>query len=109
MLISEGRQFAERRFDDGKVVTASVSSYSPNAFGLHNMHGNVAEWTRSVYRPYPYREADGRNDPGAEGERVVRGGSCYDAPRRCRAAFRLGYPSWQRVHNTGFRIVIEDE
>jgi len=39
----------------------------------------------------------------------VRGGSCYDAPRRCRAAFRLGYPSWQRVHNTGFRIVIEDE
>jgi formylglycine-generating enzyme required for sulfatase activity len=72
------------------------------------MHGNAAEWTRSAYQPYPYQD---ENDPGATspGDRkVVRGGSFYDRPHRCRSAFRLSYPPWQRVHNVGFRIVCED-
>ena len=76
-----------------------------NAWGLHNMHANVAEWTLSTYRPYPYRDDDGRNDPMAEGRRVVRGGSFCDQPQRCRSAFRLDYPSWQKVFNVGFRVV----
>jgi len=36
---------------------------------------------------------------------VVRGGSWCDRPKRCRSAFRLSYPAWQRVHNVGFRVV----
>ena len=40
--------------------------------------------------------------------KVVRGGSFYDRPERARSAFRLGYPSWQRVFNVGFRVVAED-
>jgi formylglycine-generating enzyme required for sulfatase activity len=67
------------------------------------MHGNAAEWTRTAYRPTPYAD-DGRDAPDAGGEKVVRGGSFFDPPRRCRSAFRLRYPAWQRVFNVGFRV-----
>lgn len=72
------------------------------------MHGNAAEWTLSTYRPYPYRDDDGRNTISPEGRKVVRGGSFCDRPTRCRSAFRLDYPSWQRIHNVGFRVVCEE-
>ncbi|NQT40992.1 MAG: formylglycine-generating enzyme family protein, partial [Planctomycetes bacterium] len=97
----------DARFDDGQIATSPVAGYRPNAWGLYDMHGNVAEWTRSAYRPYPYDSTDGRDDLSAEGERVVRGGSWVDRPTRCRSAFRLSYPAWQRVHNVGFRVVCE--
>ena len=99
----------DARWDDGAVATCDVGSYAPNAWGLYDMHGNAAEWTRTTYRPYPYRENDGRNAERAEGEKVVRGGSFRDRPKRCRAAFRLSYPPWQPVHNVGFRVVCEGE
>ncbi len=73
------------------------------------MHNNVAEWTRSAYRPYPYTKADGREDAGGMSQRVVRGGSWYDRPKRATSSFRLAYPQWQRVFNTGFRVVVEGE
>jgi formylglycine-generating enzyme required for sulfatase activity len=95
------------RFDDGMLVTARAGSYRPNAWGLHDMHGNVWEWTRSRYGSYPYVSGDGRNDAGEAGEKVVRGGSWYDRPQRCRSAFRLTYPAWQKVYNVGFRVVVE--
>ena len=97
----------DARFNDGKLVTAGVGGYQPNAWGLHDMHGNVWEWTRSAYRPYPYSELDGRNQPGADEAVVVRGGSWYDRPKRSRSAFRLSYPAWQKVFNVGLRVVIE--
>ena len=98
----------DQRCDDGNLATAPVGSYGPNAWGLYDMHGNAAEWTLSTYRPYPYREDDGRNTTDPEGRKVVRGGSFCDRPARCRSSFRLDYPSWQRVHNVGFRVVCED-
>jgi formylglycine-generating enzyme required for sulfatase activity len=76
-----------------------------NAWGLYDMHGNVAQWTLSTYRPYPYRDDDGRNAAIPEGRKVVRGGSFCDRPQRCRSAFRLDYPAWQKVFNVGFRVV----
>jgi len=95
--------------DDGATATGDVDRWQPNAWGLCGMHGNAAEWTRSLYRAYPYREDDRRNDLSAIGERVVRGGSFYDRPHRARSAFRLGYPSWQRIYNVGFRVVCETD
>ncbi len=72
------------------------------------MHGNAAEWTLSGYRSYPWQDDD-RNGAAASGEKVVRGGSFFDAPAHCRSASRLRYPAWQRVFNVGFRVVCEDE
>jgi formylglycine-generating enzyme required for sulfatase activity len=97
------------RFNDGGFVSAPVGSYQPNPWGLFDVHGNVWEWTRSSLRPYPYVGNDGRNDPAAPGKRVVRGGSWYDRPKRCRSAFRLAYQPYQCVFNVGFRVVMEDE
>jgi formylglycine-generating enzyme required for sulfatase activity len=108
----------DERFDDGALVSAGVGSYQPNAWGLHDMHGNVAEWTRTEYRPYPYREDDGRNAAPVEPETrnlkpetrvVVRGGSWYDRPYRVTSAFRLGYAPYQPVFNVGFRVICEQK
>jgi formylglycine-generating enzyme required for sulfatase activity len=79
--------------------------YRPNAWGLYDMHGNVAEWTRSAYAPYPYRDDDGRNSGAPGGRKVARGGSFYNPPERCRSSIRLSYPYWQRVFDVGFRVV----
>jgi len=88
----------DARFRDNAMITAGVGSYQPNAWGLRDMAGNAAEWTRSTYRPYPYNPGDGRDDPRASGEKTVRGGSWYDRPMRARSAFRLPYQPWQRVY-----------
>ena len=95
------------RFDDGELVTTRVGSYRANAWGLYDMHGNACEWTRSAYAAYPYGADDGRNNLEDSGQKVVRGGSWYDRPKRCRSAFRLSYPAWQKVYNVSFRIIIE--
>jgi len=99
----------DARFDDKKLVTANVGTYRPNPWSLYDMHGNIAEWTRSAYKPYPYKADDGRNKIGTSAERTVRGGSWRDRPKRCRSAFRLSYPNWQKIYNVGFRVVIQAE
>jgi formylglycine-generating enzyme required for sulfatase activity len=100
---------ADTRFNDHSRVSAPAGTYEANPWGLHDMHGNVAEWTLSAYRPYPCREDNGRNEPMAEGRRTVRGGSWYDRPDRCRSAFRQGYVPEQGVYDVGFRVICEHE
>ncbi len=95
------------RFNDNGFLSDSTGQYRPNAWGLYDMHGNVAEWTRSDYRPYPYMESDGRNNGSTSERKVVRGGSWRDRPSLARAAFRLDYRPYQPVFNVGFRVVCE--
>ncbi len=93
--------------NDGSTITDNVGKYTPNAWGLCDMHGNASEWTLSTYKPYPYDPSDGRDAGNGDGRKVVRGGSFYDRPKRGRASFRLDYPSWRGVYNVGFRVICE--
>ena len=98
----------ELRFDDKSLIHVDVGTYQANAWGLNDMHGNVAEWTRTTFAAYPYSGADGRDSGKVEGRKVVRGGSWFDRPKRGRSAFRLNYEPWQGVYNVGIRLVAED-
>jgi formylglycine-generating enzyme required for sulfatase activity len=93
-------------FNDGETLPTGESSHRPNRWGLHDMHGNVQEWTRSPYVPY---EAGARQPGPQDGFMTVRGGSWADRPRDARSAIRRFYPRWQKVWNVGLRVVVETE
>lgn len=96
------------RFDDGVLHLATIGKYAANPWGLRDMHGNAAEWTRSTYQAYPYEPSRDTHNDGPTVKKTVRGGSWYDRPKHARSAFRQAYPPWQKVYNVGFRIVVED-
>jgi formylglycine-generating enzyme required for sulfatase activity len=99
----------DSRFNDGALLSVAPGRYQANRWGLFDMHGNVAEWTRTTYRPYPYSSADGREEGDPGGRKVVRGGSWRDEPKRSTSGFRLSYLPFQGVYNVGFRVVCEAE
>ncbi|RME74600.1 MAG: NACHT domain-containing protein [Chloroflexi bacterium] len=74
--------------------------------GIADLGGNVWEWTGSLYRPYPYRAGDGRDDPEASGPRVVRGGSWNNNRRLVRAAIRGWDLPCYFFNYFGFRVVL---
>ncbi|MHC4305220.1 MAG: SUMF1/EgtB/PvdO family nonheme iron enzyme [Planctomycetota bacterium] len=96
----------DTRFDDGERLMCDVGQYEANPWGLHDMHGNVCEWTRSDYKPYPFVIDDRQVDSLESVKKAVRGGSWRDRPKNARSAWRLGYRSYQRVYNVGFRVVV---
>jgi formylglycine-generating enzyme required for sulfatase activity len=87
--------------------TSPVGAFPEGATpeGIHDLAGNVWEWTTTRYRPYPYR-ADAREDPEAEGDPVVRGGSWLNARWFVRCAFRVRYDPGDFDGNFGFRVVV---
>jgi len=95
-------------FDDKQFLVSGTKQYQPNAWGVYDMHGNVAEWTRSDYVSYPY-QTNQSNSMDTSTTKVVRGGSFFDRPYRATSSYRLGYEPWQGVFNVGFRIVIEEQ
>ncbi|MCI0452218.1 MAG: formylglycine-generating enzyme family protein, partial [Candidatus Latescibacteria bacterium] len=76
---------------DGFVDSSPVGFFAPNAFGLHDVLGNVTEWTRDWYGSYqlPVAPGDGERLGGARAERVVRGGGFYFWPERVNLGLRL--------------------
>ncbi len=98
----------EMAVNDHAMTIDQVYSRQANPFGLKNMLGNVAEWTQSQYKPYPYTTNDGRNSIDGTEDRVARGGSWDLLPRFCTSSMRTPYHPWQRVANVGIRLVIED-
>ena len=90
--------------DDGSLVQVGGKKYEANPFGLYCMHGNVAEWTRSDYVPYPYKE----NPKKVSEYKVVRGGSYIERPKYSTAYSRKVFYPYLCVFNVGFRVIIED-
>jgi formylglycine-generating enzyme required for sulfatase activity len=93
--------------DDGHALVAPVGSYPPNAFGLHDMLGNVWEWTADCYvAPYPATPVDGSaiEVDGRCERRAVRGGSWITRITRNRVTFRGRDPEDARYSYFGFRV-----
>ena len=75
--------------------TRPVGRKKPNAWGIHDLYGNVAEWCEDVYSETYYSESGskdplGPTSPGTDVRRVLRGGSWKSSADMCRASFRQG-------------------
>ena len=90
---------------DGKQ-TAPTGSFASNAWGLHDMHGNVREWVEDCWNgSYEGSPRDGSAwRSGDCSERVTRGGSWVSFPSNVRAACRNGDASDYRSSSYGFRV-----
>ncbi len=109
-LSSKQANFGGAPYNGGEVGpslkrTAPVGSYPPNAWGLHDMHGNVYEWCRD----WSHRDLPGGADPDLSNEparsRVRRGGCWADDGWACRSAFRLRFEPERHTDHIGFRVV----
>jgi formylglycine-generating enzyme required for sulfatase activity len=87
--------------------TTAVGAYPGGAspFGVLDMAGNVWEWTSTLFKPYPYKAGDGRENLGGAENRVLRGGAFYNNESGVRCAFRDGDNPFNRDGNVGFRVV----
>ena len=91
---------------DNWEYTAPVGSFAANAFGLHDMHGNVWEWVGDCWNgSYAGAPSDGSVwESGDCGRRALRGGSWGSTPRNLRAAYRYGDGMGDRHGRNGFRV-----
>ena len=93
--------------DNDPNGTAEVGTKRPNAWGLHDMSGNVYEWCEDWYHGN-YNGAPDNGDSWVDdgSYRVLRGGSWSRNPSRCRSAYRIGdYPGNGHGY-VGFRLVL---
>lgn len=94
---------------EGRVLgTSPVGAYPGGAAacGALDLSGNVWEWTHNLYRNYPYRSEDGREDPLAEGRCTLRGGSWRYGQRYARVSCRDHDRPDDFNVNIGFRVVV---
>lgn len=92
--------------DNSGRRTQPVGSKAANAFGLHDMHGNVHEWVEDCFYTYFGAHSDGlATATGDCSLRAFRGGSWMSPLQYTRSAFRLAYTLHTRNSYQGFRLV----
>jgi formylglycine-generating enzyme len=109
MNVFQGRFPDKNTVADGYAGTAPVQSFPPNAYGLHNMTGNVWEWCADWFDPDYYRHGPAENPAGppAGPGRVMRGGSylCHASYcNRYRVDSRSASEPDSSAGNLGFRM-----
>jgi formylglycine-generating enzyme required for sulfatase activity len=92
----------------GRTTPAGSYPLGVSPCGAYDLAGNVWEWTSSLFQPYPYEAADGRESPDAEGFRVLRGGS-WNYPAEGARSTRRGNADPSSVRGSfGFRLVLAE-
>lgn len=87
-----------------RQTTVHVYSFAPNAWGLFNVHGNVAEWVWDYYGPYGPSGAADPAGPETGTLRVYRGGGWNDFAKHIRSAYRAVLPQDKASYNLGIRL-----
>jgi formylglycine-generating enzyme required for sulfatase activity len=89
--------------------TTPVGSYPDGAspYGALEMTGNVMEWVSTLFAKYPYEASDGREDPGASGSRVLRGGSWNVTAEFSRGSRRDWYIPTAKRNYVGYRCAMD--
>lgn len=99
--------WSHHKCNDGYGENGPTGSYKANAFGLHDMIGNVREWNEDcLHHGYEDAPVDGSVRPhqGACEKRVARGGTWVDGPSTSRSAYRYSEPEDFRNYQVGFRV-----
>ncbi|PKO12064.1 MAG: hypothetical protein CVU39_25945 [Chloroflexi bacterium HGW-Chloroflexi-10] len=94
--------------EETMIGTTSVVGCFPlqGEFGLHDLSGNLWEWTRSKHKTYPYQKDDWREDLVGKEERVLRGGAFFSDEIDLRLASRFrDLPNFES-NDLGFRVVL---
>ncbi len=85
--------------------TVDVGSFAANGFGLHDVHGNVWEWTQDCWRPdHAGAPTDGSAVGGACSDRVLKGGAWNAGAWRIRSSHRKSAGQTERDFDTGLRV-----
>ncbi len=106
-----GDEFEQERCNIGAGIfgggkTTPVGAFSPlgdSPCNCVDMAGNVWEWSSSLYQAYPYQAADGRENPDASGNRVLRGGSFSSGENTARCVYRSRNPPGPTFDGYGVR------
>ncbi|MDR1657442.1 MAG: SUMF1/EgtB/PvdO family nonheme iron enzyme [Deltaproteobacteria bacterium] len=89
-----------------RQATVAVGGFSPNGFGLYDMHGNVGEWVWDYYGDYDAQAQSSPTGPASGTLRIYRGGGWNDFAKNMRSAYRAAMAQDKGSFNIGVRLVL---